>query len=153
MLDFEYALFTKEDPIKLLKGEASKLSLRKKIKIAPHIRRASAAVNKCKKFRDIVTSNDNLIYNDIGSSFARYFGNKIDKGRFISLPKYTSKEYVEYMASSCGDIITADKIRNDKYMESITKIVLTHSDYIDAFVKAFLSIRLAQGELDKLKSN
>ena len=153
MLDFEYSLFTKEDPIKLLKSEAAKLSLRKKIKIAPHIRRASAAVKKCKKFRDIITTNDNVIFDDIGSSFARYFGMKIDRGQFMSLPKYTTKEYVEYMASSCGDIITPDKISNDKYMESITKIILSHSDYIDAFVKAFLSIRLAQGELDKLKSN
>jgi len=153
MLDFEYALFTKEDPIKLLKDVASKLPFHKKIKIAPHIRRASAAVGKCKKFRDIVTNNDNVIYNDIGSTFARYFGKKIDRGQFMSLPKYTTKEYVEYMASSCGDIITPDKIRDDKYMESITKIILSHSDYIDAFVKAFLSIRLAQGELDKLKSN
>lgn len=153
MLDFEYALFTTEDPIKLLKDAASKLPFHKKIKIAPHIRRAQASINKCKKFRDIVTSNDNVIYNDIGSTFARYFGKKIDRGQFMSLPKYTTKEYVEYMASSCGDIITPDKIRDDKYMESITKIILSHSDYIDAFVKAFLSIRLAQGELDKLKSN
>lgn len=153
MLDFEYSLFTTEDPIKLLKTEAAKLPFHKKIKIAPHIRRASAAVNKCKKFRDIITNSDNVIFDDIGASFARYFGRKIDKGQFMSLPKHPTREFVEYMASSCGDIITPNKIRNDKYMESITKIILSHSDYIDAFVKAFLSIRLAQGELDKLKSN
>ena len=152
-LDFEYALFTKEDPIKLLKDASSKLPIHKKFKIAPHIRRASAAVNKCKKFRDIITDSDNVIFNDIGSTFARYFGRKIDRGQFMSLPKHTTKEYVEYMASSCGDIITPNKISNDKYMESITKTILSHSDYIDAFVKAFLNIRLAQSELDKLKSN
>ena len=148
MLDFEYALFTKEDPIKLLKDASSKLPIHKKFKIAPHIRRASAAVNKCKKFRDIVTSEDNVVCIDIGSTFASYFGQKVDKGIYLAIPKSAAKEYVEFLESSCKDTI-----RSDKYMESITKLILYHSDYIDAFVKAFLSIRLAQGELDKLKSN
>ena len=148
MLDFEYALFTKEDPIKLLKDASSKLPIHRKFKIAPHIRRASAAVGKCKKFRDIVTSEDNVVCIDIGSTFASYFGQKVDKGIYLSIPKSAAKEYIEFLESSCKDII-----RSDKYMESITKLILYHSDYIDAFVKAFLSIRLAQSELDKLKSN
>ena len=148
MLDFEYALFTKEDPIKLLKDASSKLPIHKKFKIAPHIRRASAAVNNCKKFRDIVAIEDNPVCNDIGSTFASYFGQKVDKGIYLAIPKSAAKEYVEFLESSCKDTI-----RSDKYMESITKLILYHSDHIDAFVRAFLSIRLAQGELDKLKSN
>ena len=155
MLDFEYALFTKEDPIKLLKDASSKLPIYRKFKIAPHIRRASAAVNKCKKFRDIVTSEDNVVCIDIGSTFASYFGQKVDKGIYLAIPKSAAKEYVQFLESSCKDTIAPDlpACRSDKYMESITKLILHHSDYIDAFVKAFLSIRLAQGELDKLKSN
>ncbi len=148
MLDFEYALFTKEDPIKLLKDASSKLPIHSKFKIAPHIRRASAAVNKCKKFRDIVTSEDNVVCIDIGTTFASYFGRKVDKGIYLAIPKSAAKEYIEFLEASCKDTI-----KSDKYMESITKLLLYHSDYIDAFVKAFLSIRLAQGELDKLKSN
>lgn len=151
MLDYEYCLFTREDPIELLKGAASKLPLHKKFKIAPHIRRAQASVKKCEKFRNIITDDSSDIFNDIGSTFARYFGMKVDKGQFLAIPKCAYREYVEFMASSCGDIITPNKISNDKYMESITKLILLHSDHIDAFVKAFLNIRLAQGELDKLK--
>ena len=148
MLDFEYALFTKEDPIKLLKDASSKLPVHKKFKIAPHIRRASAAVNKCKKFRDIVTSDENVVCIDIGSTFASYFGQKVDKGMYLAIPRSASKEYVQFLETSCKDIF-----KSDKYMESITKLILYHSDYIDAFVKAFLSIRLAQRELDTLKLN
>ena len=148
MLDFEYALFTKEDPIKLLKDASAKLPIHKKFKIAPHIRRASASVNRCKDFRKIVTSCDNVVCMDIGSTFASYFGQKVDKGVYLAIPKSAAKEYVTFLKVSCNDTI-----RSDKYMESITKLILHHSDCIDAFVKAFLSIRLAQGELDKLKSN
>ena len=103
MLDFEYALFTKEDPIKLLKDASSKLPIHKKFKIAPHIRRASAAVNKCKKFRDIVTSEDNVVCIDIGSTFASYFGQKVDKGIYLAIPKSAAKEYIEFLESSCKD--------------------------------------------------
>lgn len=148
MLDFEYALFTKEDPIKLLKDAASKLPFHKKIKIAPHIRRASAAVGKCKDFREIIITDKNVVCTDIGTTFAAYFGRNIDKGIYLSIPNNPAKDYVDYLEKSCRDTI-----RSDKYMESITKLIIYHSDYIDAFVKAFLSIRLAQGELDKLKSN
>ena len=44
MLDFEYALFTTEDPIKLMKEAGKKLSIANKFKYAPHVRRASAMV-------------------------------------------------------------------------------------------------------------
>jgi hypothetical protein len=155
MLDFEYALFTKEDPIKLLKDAASKLPIHKKFKIAPHIRRASAAVNKCKKFRDIITSEDNLFGIDIGSSFASYFGKKVDKGTFLVVPKSAAKEYIEFLETNFKENAKSNYygISTDKYIKIITTVIFDNSDYIDAFVIAFLSIRLAQGELDKLKSN
>ena len=148
MLDFEYLLFTKEDPIKSLKVSASKLPIHKKFKIAPHIRRAQAAIKKCDKFRDIITSEDTIMHTDIGTSFAMYFGAVIDKGVFLSIPSNTAKDYLKYVSKNCTSDMTSDK-----YMERVTKVILHHSDYIDAFVKAFLSIRLAQRELDTLKSN
>ena len=148
MNNCEYVLFTKEDPIAMLKSASSDLSIPKKIKIAAHIRRASAAMRKCKKFRDIITSEDTVIHTDISSSFTNYFENKIDNGAFIAIPNNTAEEYVQFLEKHY-----ATNASSDKYIEKITKVILYHSDYIDAFVKAFLSIRLAQGELDKLKSN
>jgi len=153
MLDFEYALFTKEDPIKLLKDSASKLPLHKRAKIAPYIRKANASVVKCKKFRDIITSDDRFVFGDIGDTFTRYFGSKIDKGPFLALPNKITVDYVYFLSTSCSDILSKDKFNNDKYMERIVNVILSHSDHINAFVRAFLNIRIAQGELDKLKSN
>ena len=148
MRNCEYVLFTKNDPIEMLKSSASTLSIPRKLKIASYIRRAQVAMRKCKKFRDIITSEDSVIHTDIGSSFTNYFETKIDNGTFIAIPNNTAEEYVSFLEKYYKSSITSDK-----YMEKITKIILYHSDYIDAFVKAFLSIRLAQGELDKLKSN
>lgn len=149
MLDFEYALFTKEDPIKLLKDAGSSLSIPRKVKYAPHVRRASAMVKKCCGFRDILTKNDNdVVATVIATTFSTYFGKKIDCGPYLAIPSDVSKDYIEFIEVACKDF----KITH-KYMESIIKVILHHSDHIDAFVKAFLSIRLAQGELDKLKSN
>ena len=148
MLDFEYALFTKEDPIKLLKDAGSTLSIPRKVRYAPHVRRAQALVKKSQKFRDIITSERDLVGTVIGSTFSAYFGNKLDRGLYLAIPSDISKDYIEFIEVACKDF----KI-SDKYMEGIIKVILHHSDYIDAFVKAFLSIRLAQGELDKLKSN
>ncbi len=148
MLDFEYALFTKEDPIKLLKDAGSDLSIPRKIKYAPHVRRAQALVKKSQKFRDIITSERDIISSVIATTFSAYFGNQLDRGLYLAIPSNVTKDYVEFIEAACKDFKLTDK-----YMEKITKVILYHSDYIDAFVKAFLSIRLAQGELDKLKSN
>ena len=148
MLDFEYALFTKEDPIKLLKDAGSSLSIPRKVKYAPHVRRANALVKKCGKVRDIITKENDVVSTVVATTFSTYFGKKIDCGPYLAIPSDVSKDYIEFIEIACkGYKIT------DKYMEGIIKVILQHSDYIDAFVKAFLSIRLAQGELDKLKSN
>lgn len=144
----EYFLFTKEDPIAKLVDDAKEISLHKRWKAATYIRRAIAAMRKCKKFRDIITSEESVMHTDIGTSFIEYFDAKVDSGKFIAIPNDVAKDYVTFLETHYKSSITSDK-----YMEKITKVILYHSDYIDAFVKAFLSIRLAQGELDKLKSN
>ena len=84
----EYLLFTKNDPIEILKNSASSLSIPRKIKIASYIRRAQVAMRKCKKFRDIITSDASVIHTDIGSSFTNYFENKIDEIISINKEEY-----------------------------------------------------------------
>ena len=46
----------------------------------------------------------------------------------------------------------AADVGDDKYMKKVTNLILANSDSIDAFVKAFHSIRIAQGEITKLQS-
>ena len=86
MFDFEYCLFTSEDPIEKLKDEAKSLPFHKKLKIAPYIRRAQALTKKCKKFRDIIIDDDNHNNIALGFTFASYFGEKLDKP---SVPFYS----------------------------------------------------------------
>jgi len=144
-LDYEYALFTQEDPIKLLKSGASKLSIPKKFKIAPHIRRAEALVRKCEKFRNIILDETSLSNISLGYMFCSYFGEKIDKHQFLAIPRSITTDFIRYLSIS-------EFRKDDKYMKKATSLVIAHSDSIDAFVKAFMSIRYAQGELDKLQS-
>ena len=143
-LDFEYSLFTAEDPIKLLKSEAKRLPLHRKFKIAPHIRRAEGLVRKAKKFRDIIIDENNPHNIAVGFTFASYFGDTIDKHQFLAIPRDVSYDFIRYV----NKFYPSD---DDKYMRKVTALILAHSESIDAFVKAFLSIRQAQGELDKLK--
>ena len=145
MLDFEYALFTTEDPIKLLREGGSKLSLPRKFKYAPHVRRAEALVKKSQKWRDVIVQEGNPVHENIGAAFASYFGSKLDKGTFFAVPRDVTYDFITYINKNSNNT-------DDKYMRKVTNLILAHSDYIDAFVKAFLSIRLAQGELDKLQS-
>lgn len=145
MLDFEYALFSGEDPIALLKDAAKKLPIHKRFKLAPHIRKAAALVKQCEPFRKIVRDEKNPNNMMIGLTFSAFFGETIDKSTFMVIPRNVAYDYLRYMrkAADVGD---------DKYMKGITNLVMSHSDHIDTFVKAFLSIRIAQGELDKLQS-
>lgn len=144
MLDFEYVLFTTEDPIEKLKSAAKTLPFHKKLKIGPYIRRAEALTKKSSKFRRIICDDKNQNNTFIGFCFASYFGEKLDRHKFLSLPRDVSYDFIRY-------INTSPMKEDDKYMRKATSLILSHSDSIDAFVKAFLSIRLAQGELDKLK--
>ena len=143
-LDFEYCLFTTEDPIEKLKAEAKNLPIHKKFKISPYIRRSSALVDKSNKFRKLITDDNNYNNMLVGYSFASYFGEKLDKHQFLAIPRDVSYDFIRYVNSN-------PMTEDDKYMKRLNSLILSHSDGIDAFVKAFLSIRLAQGELDKLK--
>lgn len=143
-LDFEYALFTTEDPIEKLKAESKSLSFHKKLKLGPYIRRAAALTKKSDKFRKIICDDKNQNNTFIGFSFASYFGEILDKHQYLLLPRDVSYDFIRYLNNG-------PMKEDDKYMKKATSLILAHSDSIDAFVKAFLSIRLAQGELDKLK--
>ena len=143
-LDYEYSLFTKEDPIKLLRDDAKRLSIPKKFKIAPHIRRAEALVKQASKFRDIIIDENNSNNIVLGYTFASFFGEKIDKNVFLAIPRDPAYDFLRYINNTPLN-------EDDKYMKKVTALILSHSESINAFVKAFLSIRLAQGELDKLK--
>jgi hypothetical protein len=146
MIQTEYYMFTKENPCERIKDYAKKLSLAKKWKIAPHIRRAEALVRKSQKFRDIICDEENQYNHIVGLMFSAYFGEKIDKYKYTAVPRDISFDFLGYIKNHP---ISDD----DKYMKKVTTLILSHSDQIDAFVKAFLGIRLAQSELDKLQSN
>lgn len=143
--EIEYGLFSGEDPIAMLVKEAKKVPLHRRWKIAPYINRAKALIHKAKKFRDIILDDKNPNNMLIGLTFTAYFGQSIDKSGFMVLPRNISYEYLRYMnkAADVGD---------DKYMKKVTNLILANSDSIDAFVKAFHSIRIAQGEITKLQS-
>lgn len=125
---------------------AKSLSLKKKWKVAPYIRRAEALVKKSQKFRDIICDEENQYNHIVGLMFAAYFGEKIDKYKYTAVPRDIGFDFLGYIQNHP---ISDD----DKYMKKVTTLILSHSDQIDAFVKAFLGIRLAQSELDKLQSN
>lgn len=150
MLDYEYALFTAEDPIKILIDASRKLPLHKRYKMAGHIRRASSLVKQCKKFRDIVIDEKNPNHMFIGLTFTSFFGTKLDRHRYMQVPRDIALDYVKYLTHS--NVSKKVGVIDDKYMRAITKVIMDNSKGIDSFVKAFLSIRLAQDELDKLQS-
>ena len=145
MLEFEYSLFTTEDPISKLKSVAKRLPIQKKFKLAPHIRRAAGLVKQSKKFRDIITDDKSIVSLFIGLSFASYFDEKLDKDRFILIPRNITEDYIQY-------VLNGPNGEDDKYMKQVINLIRAHKREIDSFVKAFLSIRVAQGELDKLQS-
>ena len=145
MLDFEYGLFSGEDPIALLVKDARSIPFQRRWKAASSIRRAKALYSQSKKFRDIIRDDKNPNNMMIGLTFSAFFGETIDRGGFMVLPRSVTYEYLRYMAKAAD-------VGDDKYMKKVTNLILAHSDSIDAFVKAFHSIRIAQGEIDKLKS-
>lgn len=145
MLEFEYSLFTTEDPISKLKSVAKRLPIHKKFKLAPHIRRAAGLVKQSQKFRDIITDDKSIVSMFIGLSFATYFDEKLDKDRFILIPRNVTEDYIQY-------VLNGPNGEDDKYMKQVTNLIRANRKGIDSFVKAFLSIRVAQGELDKLQS-
>lgn len=113
--------------------------------MVPHINRCKSLYLKCKKFREILRDDKNPNHMLIGMTFSAFFGETIDKGVFAVLPKDVTYAYLSYLSKNVH-------VADDKYMRSATNFILANSDGIDAFVKTFLCIRLAQGEIDKLKT-
>jgi len=145
-LEVEYYLFSHEDPIKQLKTQASTLSLGKKRKISPHIKKAEAMLRKAKPFRDMLVNDTNEIHDIIAQCFVVYFDTYVDKGRFVAISKDPSFEFVKYVSGMMGTGMRLD----DKYLRKVNTLICRYSDSIDAFIKAFLNLRIAQDELSKL---
>jgi len=144
-MNVEYYLFTKEDPIIKLRAKAKGLSIRSKMKVAPHIRSCESFMRKSKRFRDLI-NQETALSEIIGSIFVLFFDEKIDKRKFMSIPRDTSTDFLVFF----GTCVAA---MDDKYIKKAQKIIISLSDDINYFVRAFHSIRLAQGEIDKLKKS
>lgn len=146
-MDLEYLLFSQEDPIERMKAQAAPLNKYRKAKVGPLIRRAEAMVRRCQPFRNILMSEDQMS-DIISTSFVMFFDAKITRKNFVAVPRDPSFEFVKYISGLMENGIRLD----DKYLRKANTIILNNSDAIDAFVKAFISIRLAKSELDKLSS-
>lgn len=145
MMELEYYLFSQEDPIAALKDLTSEMSTHRKRTVAPLIRRAEAMVKKCKPFREILFMGDDFS-EMIATSFVIYFDQMVSKGKFVAVSKDPSFEFVKYVSGMMG----GRKLVDDKYLKKVNTFIINKSDAIDAFIKAFISIRLAKSEIDKL---
>lgn len=144
-MELEYYLFSQEDPIETLKLLTANMTTYRKRTVAPLIRRAEAMVRKCKPFREILFKEDEFS-ETIATSFVLYFDQKISRGKFVAVPKDPSFEFVKYVSGLMNNSIRLD----DKYLRKVNTFIINKSDAIDAFIKAFISIRLAKAEIDKL---
>ena len=144
-MNVEYYLFTKEDPVTKLKAMAKGLSIRSKMKVAPHIRSCESFMRKSKRFRDLI-NQETAMSEIIGSIFVLFFEEKIDKRKFMSIPRDASTDFLVFFGTCVGAM-------DDKYIKKAQKIIISLSEDINYFVRAFHNIRLAQGEIDKLKKS
>ena len=119
MLDFEYALFTKEDPIEMLVADARAISLHKRWKAAPHIRRAAALCRQSKKFSDLI-QDDNAGNLMVGLTFCSFFGEVIDRNGFVVISRDVAYDYAKYFQKSVN-------VDDDKYMRRIVNLIQAHS--------------------------
>ncbi len=146
-LDLEYYVFSHEDPIEHLKTAAGMLPIGKKRKISPYIRRADAMLKKADPFREmLINDKNNEIAEILASCFVLYFDAYVDKGRFVAVAKDPAFEFVKYVSGMMGTGVRLD----DKYLKKVNTLICRNADYIDAFIKAFLNLRIAQSELTKL---
>lgn len=143
MKNYEYALFTEEDPLKLLRDDCKSLKFFQKVKVAPFIRRAERLSRKadkwCKFMRDKRDSSICIL-------FMMYFDTKLDKGKLLYIPRYPGKEFQMFFIATTNN-------SDDKYLRRSRSIIRSYSESIDYFVKAFLSIRIAKEEFKKLKQS
>ena len=148
-MEIGYYLFTSEDPIDKLVAKAKDLPMSKRWKAAKSITRAKALVAKAKPFREFITKDDVQISALVGLSFCQYFDQYIDRGKFVSIPKDPAFEFVKYM----GGMLKHGARIDDKYLKKAVNLVLSYSDAIDAFVKAFHSIKMADDLVNKLQTS
>ena len=147
-LELEYHLYLDGNPIQTLKDDASKLTLAQKRVIGPYIRRAESFIKISEPFRKLLRLDDgkDKLLDAIGVVWAHYFEPKIIKN-YIVIPKDASLDFIEYF----GSMAQKDKFPDDKYIKKAQRIILSHEKSIDAFIKAFHSIRLANDKYLSLK--
>ena len=148
-LEMEYHLYLDGNPIQTLKDEASKLTLSQKRVIGPYIRRAESFIKRSEPFRKLLRldNGEDKILDLIGIVWAQYFEHKINKGKYMVIPKDVSMDFIEYF----GMMAQKDKFPDDKYIKKAQSIILSHEKSIDSFIKAFHSIRLANDKYLSLK--
>lgn len=144
-MELEYYLFSQEDPIETLKLLTANMTTYRKKTVAPLIRRAEAMVRKCKPFRDVLFQEDEFS-EIIATSFVLYFDQKVSRGGFVAVARDPSFDFVKFISGLMKNGIQLD----DKYLRKANTFIINKSDAIDAFIKAFISIRLAKAEIDKL---
>ncbi len=142
----EYSLFTKENPCDALRAMCKGMSIPRKLKIAPYIRRADAQVRKAQSFRDILNDEDSLMSDVIASAFVLYFDKKVDRNGFVAIAQDPTYEFITFIDKLVDDGMKMD----DKYIKNVHNMIVRQSDSIDAFIKAFISVRQASRELKKL---
>lgn len=142
----EYTLFTKENPCDALRSMCKGMSIHKKWKIAPYIRRADSQIRKAQSFRDLLNDEDNLMSDIISSAFVLYFDKKVDRNGFVAIAQDPTYEFINFIDELIGNGMKMD----DKYIKNVHNMIVRQSDSIDAFIKAFISVRQASRELKKL---
>ena len=101
-------------------------------------------VRKCKPFRDVLFKGDDFS-EMVATSFVIYFDQKVSRGKFVAVARDPSFDF-KYVSGMMG----GRKLVDDKYLKKVNTFIINKSDAIDAFIKAFISIRLAKAEIDKL---
>ena len=149
MLEPEYYLFTKEDPLKTIRDDAKTLSIPRKMKLGAHIRRAEMHIRKSKDFRTVLQCENADLATVIASVFTLYFDSMIDKGNLVAIPSDPGLEFLSFFEKFCS---SNAKTVDDKYMKKANSLILRYSESIDSFIKAFHSIRNTKAQLNKLQT-
>ena len=143
MRNYEYALFTEDDPLKMMRDDCKSLKFFQKTKLAPYIRRAEQASRKAKDWCYFMTNRGDA---GICTLFMMYFDSKVDKGNLMYIPKDPGLEFQMYFVAMSNN-------PDDKYIKRSRSLIRSYSESIDYFVKAFLSIRIAKEEYKKIKAS
>lgn len=145
-LELAYILFTANNPIDVLKDKASSLSTYRKKQLAPLIRRADHFTKRSEKFRKLIRDWDQLS-DLIGFVFIDFFENHINNKGMIVMDRSIAARFAVYLSALKRN---GKHLVPDKYTHKAQKIIMDHDKEIDAFVKAFHSIRMAEQKLESL---